>query len=157
MRSDMTRLLVHRGKCGKRWALRPPRRKDRRDYDNMPKRSRMKHGYNEKFFDEYLTPLKRFLQRRVGLPWNDVYSEIRQNLRVQTAVHLHVLQHLEDMVVLRAWWEDGLLFGIGTYGQPGRVRWSRWCAYYVDGGGTLREIPAGRRARRKRPLGAHTS
>ena len=91
MRSDMTRLLVHRGKSGKRWAKRPPRRKSRRDYENMPKRTRMKHDYSEKYFDEYLAPLKRFLQRRVGTPWDDVYSEIRQNLRVQTAVHLHVV------------------------------------------------------------------
>lgn len=150
MRNDMTRLLVHRGKCGKRWATRPPRRKNRRDYDNMPKRSGMKHGYMEKSFDEYLAPLKRFLQTRVGSPWNDVYSEIRQYLRVQTAVHLHVLQHLEDMVVRRAWMEDGLLHGIDTYGRPGRIRWSRWCCYYIDDEGLLREIPAGRRARRKR-------
>lgn len=150
MRSDMTRLLVHRGKCGQSWATRPPRRKNRRDYDDMPKRTRMKHGYSEKYFDEYLAPLKRFLQRRLGKPWNDVYSEIRKNLRVQTAVHLHVLQHLEHMVVLRAWWEDGLLHGVNTSGQIGRVHWSRWQAYFVDDAGVLRAIPAGRRARRKR-------
>lgn len=146
----MTRLLVHRGKCGKRWATRPARRKNRRDYDNMPKRSGMKHGYVAKNFDEYLAPLKRFLQRRVGSRWDDVYSEIRRNLRVQTAVHLHVLQHLENMVVLRAWMDDGLLYGTDTYGRHVRVRWSRWCAYYVDGEGVLQEIPPGRRARRKR-------
>lgn len=146
----MTRLLVHRGKCGKSWATRPPRRKNCRDYDNMPKHSGMKQGYMQKSFDEYLAPLKRFLQRRVGRPWDDVYSEIRQYLRAKTAVHLHVLQHLDDMVVLRAWMEDGLLYGINSTGRPVRVHWSRWCAYYVDGKGVLQEIPAGRRARRKR-------
>jgi hypothetical protein len=149
MRSDMTRLLVHRGKSGKSWASKPPRRKTRRDYDNMPKRSGMKQGYQRKYFDEYLSPLKRFLQRRVGAPWNDVYSEIRQYLRVQTAVHLHVLQHLEQMVVLQTWWDDGLLYGVDQYGRHARVHWSRWSAYYVDKVGVLQEIPAGRRARRK--------
>ena len=154
MRSDMTRLLVHRGKCGTRWATRPPRGKcrrdyDQRDYDNMPKRSGMKEGYQTKSFDEYLAPLKRFLQRRVGARWDDVYSEIRRNLRVQTAVHLHILQHLEDMVVRRAWKDDGLLYGLRS-GRPERIHWSRWCAYYVDDRGVLQEIPAGRRARRTR-------
>ncbi|MEM7606346.1 MAG: hypothetical protein AAF411_13395 [Myxococcota bacterium] len=153
MRKDITRLLVLRGKCGQRWAHRPPRIKGKRrtadELDRLPRRSGMRAGYERKYFDEYLAPLKRFLQKRVGRRWDAVYSEIRAHLRVSRAVHLHVLQHLEEMVVLRAWRENGQLVGVDSWGCVGPLRWSRWCAYYVDESGVLQAIPPGRRRRKR--------
>jgi hypothetical protein len=57
--------------------------------------SRRKH---QKFLNENLAPLRRFLHQSVGRPWNDVYSEISQHIRLSSAVQFHILQHIGDFV-----------------------------------------------------------
>lgn len=47
-----------------------------------------------KHLNENLTPLRRYLRSNVGRPWNKVYSEICQQINRDSAVQLHVWQHL---------------------------------------------------------------
>lgn len=47
-----------------------------------------------KELNENLTPLHRFLNSCVGRKWNDVYSEICSHVNRNSAVQLHILQHL---------------------------------------------------------------
>ena len=53
-----------------------------------------------KWLSENLAPLRRFLRRRLGRPWNDVHSEICAQIGVRSAVQKHVLDHLRHYVEL---------------------------------------------------------
>jgi hypothetical protein len=55
---------------------------------------RRKFGWNAKEFSERLGPLRKFLRTRVGCAWNDVWSEICESLRVDSAVQSHVRDHV---------------------------------------------------------------
>ncbi|MFX8308882.1 hypothetical protein ABTL21_19880, partial [Acinetobacter baumannii] len=63
-------------------------------FDQLPSKQGMQRPYLErgayKDLNENLGPLRRFLERQVGRPWNDVYSEIARNLRVTSTVQQHV-------------------------------------------------------------------
>jgi hypothetical protein len=52
-----------------------------------------------KELNENLSPLWRFLRSRVGQPWDAVYSEVCQQINKNSAVQLHVWQHLMQNVV----------------------------------------------------------
>lgn len=51
-------------------------------------------GYRVKMFNENLKPLWRFLAKRVGQPWDRVYSEICQSLKGSPTLKQHVLLHV---------------------------------------------------------------
>jgi hypothetical protein len=59
----------------------------------------MEHGHREKFLNENLAPLRRYLRSQVGRPWDNVYSEIRKRVHPGNAVQMHIWQHLGDFVV----------------------------------------------------------
>jgi hypothetical protein len=51
-----------------------------------------------KSFNENLAPLRRFLERRIGRPWNAVWSELREFLSPKSAVQKHVFDHVVQFV-----------------------------------------------------------
>ena len=55
-------------------------------------------GLQRKELNENLGPLYRFLNSKVGCLWNDVYSEIRENIDTKSAVQMHIMSHLYDMI-----------------------------------------------------------
>ncbi len=154
MREDMFRLLVLRGKSG--WRLKRKRRpKNEREAEAMPKREGMKKSVcHRRFFDEYLAPLRRFILKNDGRPWDSVYSEIRRNLRVSRAVHLHILEHLEHLVECDPVLEGGV-YCTRRYGGLTPMTRSRMQVAYVDVQGILRAAPAERRRRHPRPPAHH--
>jgi len=95
----MRKKIVERGRAGpyRQTRSRAMRRRDMQDPESAPLRERMSR--HDKYLNENLAPLRRYLLSKVGCKWNDVYSEIRANLRCTSATHLHVLEHLEQMVV----------------------------------------------------------
>ncbi len=64
----------------------------------------MRRGVREKGgskrLNENLSPLRRYLEKQVGRPWNKVYSEISAVLRADSTVQKHVRDHLWDFVKL---------------------------------------------------------
>jgi hypothetical protein len=50
--------------------------------------------------NESLGPLRRYLERQVGRPWNKVYAEIAARLCLDNAVQQHVRDHLRDFVAV---------------------------------------------------------
>ena len=98
MRDDMAKVIVERPRLGR--GLPFPRRRlgvDRRNPDDPPRREGMKRVWrgDTKSLNENLAPLRRYLHSNVGRPWDKVYSEIARHIRLDSAVQLHVLQHLE--------------------------------------------------------------
>jgi hypothetical protein len=104
MRSDMAKVIVERPRV--RWPKRDgswyPRGSlenvFRNDFELAPKREGMGRGYGEKWLNENLQPLVRFLRSNVGRPWDKVRSEIAAHVRCTSAVQKHVLDHLADFV-----------------------------------------------------------
>lgn len=84
--------------------------------------------------NENLSPLYRFLEKNVGRPWDDVYSEIRESLKMDSAVQLHVVQHVKWAVTLKTFiGNDGHVYDTnqlryfrdvneGALDLPGRAR-----------------------------------
>jgi hypothetical protein len=56
---------------------------------------------NGKELNENLAPLRRYLERQVGRPWDKVYSEIAANLRADNTVQQHVRDHLRNFVAVK--------------------------------------------------------
>ena len=96
MKDHFDKLLCERPRRG---GISPKGRFANRDYDDMPTKESMKinhiRGWNGKELSDFLTPLYRFLNGKVGKRWDTVYSEIRQMIgKNPNAVKGHILQHL---------------------------------------------------------------
>lgn len=104
MRPDMKKVVVERP----RWGSRQRNRKfgarlkyvPDHDYDEQPKKPRgfESYGVRGKEFTDVLGPLQRFLEKNVGRPWNDVYSEMCACLDKRKATGKHIFDHAMDMV-----------------------------------------------------------
>lgn len=146
MRKDMARVIVERPRLGPR--LKPPRR--RADLEDLPKQEGMTRRHvasrQDRSLNENLAPLRRYLERQVGRPWDKVYSEIAANLRVDSTVQQHVRDHIRDFVAL------GQMPKTAIWRCPG---WPWHQPLYVDPrDGLLKRTdhhPAAKAARRAKP------
>jgi hypothetical protein len=125
MREDMSRVMVERPRIIDSIS----RKGRRRSFDDLPKQQGMRRSQRErgghKRLNENLPPLRRFLERQTGRPWDKVYSEISARLRVDSTVQQHVRDHLRDFVAIRprrgirAWyWLGGCQSGESLWHQP---------------------------------------
>lgn len=104
MRSDMGKVVVERPR-GQSYA--PNRKFGARlcylpdhDYEEQPKRvgisaSYRDYSYSEKWFKDLLGPLQRFLQKNLGRPWSQVYSEVCTTLDRRKITGHHLIDHLK--------------------------------------------------------------
>ncbi|HJU14965.1 MAG TPA: hypothetical protein VJ770_00720 [Stellaceae bacterium] len=130
MRADMSRVIVERPRRG------GVHRKGRaQPIESLPQCEgigrpyRISGGY--KVLNENLAPLRRYLERQVGRPWNTVYAEIAAHLRAGSAVQQHVRDHIGDFVAVKPRRRNGPLF---AYPDGDRRRFSElWRQpLYVD-------------------------
>jgi hypothetical protein len=124
MRPDMSHVIVERPR------LRDGRtRKGRpRPADDLPHHEGMRRphivGGSAKRLNENLAPLRRYLERQIGRPWDQVYSEISVCLRADNAVQQHVRDHLRDFVAVtprrlaRTWRSTGASWHQRFYVDP---------------------------------------
>ena len=134
MREDMFKVIVERPRWGSRHATRSKLR-----YDKVPGR---KHATGRrmvlesegwtKCLNENLAPLKRYLLKQVGRPWDKVYSEISEHLDTGSTVKQHVRDHLTDFILVNVTVaRDGSFMASNHWGQPlPPDRW--WAELYVD-------------------------
>jgi hypothetical protein len=78
------------------------------DYDSGARRA--SSGRHGKRFNENLAPLRRYLLKQVGRPWDKVYGEICQTIDTRSTVGLHVLQHLTGFVSVNTFLQDGVVY-----------------------------------------------
>jgi len=101
MREDMAQVIVERPRIRDRGAGRKGRA---RALEELPSCEGMRRPHllsrHWKMLNENLNPLRRFLERQVGRPWNKVYGEIADRLRVDSTVQQHVRDHVGDFVAL---------------------------------------------------------
>jgi hypothetical protein len=75
---------------------------DRLAREDWHRREGIRHPWTlrgmNKGLNENLAPLRRFLRSHVGRPWDKVFAEICQRINRNSAVQLHIWQHLSDFV-----------------------------------------------------------
>ncbi len=148
MRKDMKKVIIERPRVGGRMIKRkpkPPGFKLLGD-DCSPKHEQMKSGigYDGKEQTDVLGPVRRFLTKSVGRPWNDIWSEVCEHTKDFMGDHLrrHVYYYVEHNIHE----EDGKL--VDDRGIPV----SSWRdSFYVDPDGILRKTDEYRRYRHKKP------
>ncbi len=121
MREDMSKVVIERPRWGHGLPSRKTRLRIRRydpdkEYDDLPSRvsgSRSKYIRSReiKDFSDLIGPLRRFLRKNVGRPWNLVYSEMKEILDDRTVTGRHVFEHVEMEVETHALiGDDGELY-----------------------------------------------
>jgi hypothetical protein len=103
MRSDMSKVIVERPRLRSRannddkgelklWQ----RAQESPDYELAPRRgsSSRRRRRDWKELNEFLAPLRRFLDSHVGKHWDKIYSEIRSQVNPNNTVQMHIIQHL---------------------------------------------------------------
>lgn len=139
MRKDMYKVIVERPRQGGGWSDSSRRANERRQLELIAKSDWSDEGddsdgvnhildnhepirnrcESSKSLNENLAPLYRFLDKSVGRPWDEVYSEIREHLRLDSSVQLHVVQHVKWAVT-----EDTYIAEDGhIYEQKGYRNW----------------------------------
>jgi hypothetical protein len=129
MRADMAKVIVERPRVG--GGVRFPRGtvavRDELSIEDSWKRQSIRRPWQYtsyyKGLNENLAPLWRFLRSNVGRPWNKVYSEVCQRINRDSAVQLHVWQHLM--------WEVCVDPHV-VAGDVARGSFGRWYRFFVD-------------------------
>lgn len=150
MRKDMSKVIVERPRLGRAWASekRPGRLRAVEDDDGEPLRAgRGGHTptrtkpLKTKNLNENLAPLRRYLGKQVGRPWNKVFSEISEHLKPTSTVQQHVRDHIEDFVASNTRMKAGKVVTTGKWGGE-RALEEDYRRYYVHPRtGLLRENP----------------
>jgi hypothetical protein len=106
MRSDMHKIVVERERGGsteksRKWGKRLPYIPDS-DYEDeirfASSARRRQYGWSCKSLSDVLRPLKGYLRKNLGRPWDKVYSELRQGLDVRKVTGMHIFDHVKWMV-----------------------------------------------------------
>jgi hypothetical protein len=142
MRDDISEVIIERPRKNSR--ARYPRATRRRENHIArldPDRLRSAEGIkraltgrgSQKYLNENLAPLRRYLMRQVNRPWNKVWSEICALLRSDSTVQQHVRDHINDFVAIRTFMKDGDVWvaGDSVFRKPGALKESR-VRLYVD-------------------------
>ncbi len=125
MREDMYKVVIEKPRVGSH--LRSKKYSwstgsyDPDRHDDQPSRvSSSRHrqyGWDARSFTDVLGPLRRFLEKAVGRPWNDVYSEINASLDASTVTGRHIFTHVWQFVEKEVTMHKGVAYTT-VYGRP---------------------------------------
>jgi hypothetical protein len=99
----MDKVIVERPRIGSRAKS---RKKGYRKYiastpmEELPKREPMLGRWRgrDKWLNEHLGPMRRFLRSNVGRPWEKIHQDLCEHISFDNAVQSHVLDHIFDFV-----------------------------------------------------------
>lgn len=152
MRSDMHKVIVERPRVGGDDYYKPGRdaQREKLDPEFAPTKESMRGRRATKSLNEHLAPLRRFLLKNVGRPWNKVHSEISKHLRMTSAVQAHVLQHVDDYVEEHPIMVDGVPHRTGVAGLT-PVAGGRLSLYVCPRSGLLKIAKPPKKKKPKHP------
>jgi hypothetical protein len=138
MREDMSKVVVERPRRGHslpsgKTRLRIRHYDPEKDYEDLPKRvsgSRSKYicAGEIKYFSDLLSPLRRFLRKNVGRPWDKVYGEMKESLDDRKVTGRHVFEHIDREIETHPLiGDDGELYILEYDGRLWPIR-----GFYVD-------------------------
>jgi hypothetical protein len=157
MRSDMAKVIVERPRktsCAWHKPKGYRRRLQQHGEDGPPTREGIKACWQggPKYFNEHLGPLRRYLDKQVGRPWDKVFSEICTHINRNSAVQDHVRDHVAEYVTTHVILIDGVpCNGEGPFhGTPlHKLRYRPW--YVCPRTGLLRRVKLQSRKRKHLP------
>jgi hypothetical protein len=130
MRSDMAKVVTEAPRRGhanpsRKWGRRL--RKDEYELDDHgPTRvssARRRQHTNWKDFSDVLGPLRRYLRKQVGRPWEKIWSEITHTLDSRSLTGQHIFDHIRWEVEQQAWLgDDGGVYRRQRWGHVEPVR-----------------------------------
>lgn len=149
MKEEMAKIIVEKPRVGGSSTSKLVRTRFKAmDDEDIPHCEGMRRAHKgwsaRKELNENLTPLYRFLNSCVGRKWNDVYSEICSHVNRNSAVQLHILQHLlnDGFVELHVVMRDGEPYDSAGRHKLTHWRRSSWRSMYVDpASGILKFVP----------------
>jgi len=121
MRPDMSKVIVERPRfrrpkpAGSHYPRGHLKGIFERELEDAPTKLGISFPHKQKWLNENLAPLRRWLQAQVGRPWWSVKSELRSVIDARSATQLHILEHVKDYVVENPFMIDGV---------PHRMRWT---------------------------------
>jgi hypothetical protein len=140
MRKDIAKLTTERPRAGRGGAvtkkyggrvhiIHDPDHLYEKEHGGFHSSARRRHP-THKHLTDALNPLTRALDKNVGRPWDDVYSEFCQSLDRRSVAGLHIWGHLMDLCAVKSYYDtDGSTKVLGRwYGE-----------HYVDPDGILRK------------------
>ncbi|HEY3886143.1 MAG TPA: hypothetical protein VGL62_13085 [Vicinamibacterales bacterium] len=119
MRKDMAEVVTEAPRRGHsnpscKWGRRLTRDEyalDDHGASRAPVSRHRQYGWNAKEFSDSLGPLRGYLRKQVGRPWDKVWSEIATTLDSRSLTGQHIFDHLRWEVELDAWLgDDGRLY-----------------------------------------------
>lgn len=95
MRPDMHEVLIERPRRGARFKTRRNNKPRVTEWDGEDGYGRdyRPNPLRTKYFDDFLQPLKRWLRRQVGRPWDKVWSELCAGIDARSTVGKHLMDH----------------------------------------------------------------
>jgi hypothetical protein len=138
MRSDMHKVIVERPRprSGQSFSKGDPLRK--LAWDELPSRESMKARHSDRrSFNENLNPLRRWLGRQVGRPWDLVYSEACGVIRPNSTVKNHVKTHLLELAHRNVVLTDGVPMALRGWSGCGFAELNDGDLYVHPGTGIL--------------------
>jgi hypothetical protein len=130
MRPDMAKVVTERPRRGhsnksKKTALTVHRDKYEDDDHGSVKHKvsrRCQYGWDAKAFSDLLGPLRGYLKKQVGRPWDKVYSELSQHLDKRSISGQHIWDHVWLEVQRHCYLLDGQVMETPKYsGTPRQV------------------------------------
>lgn len=143
MRQDIAKVLVTRPRYGggRGKKVRTGHGVGLATNDNLPAREgirqRHKQGWDTmKGLNEYLSPLRRFINGKVGHRWDNVYSEIRELIKPGNTIHEHILEHVDGYLCINVVADPDSKTGMASHYALGNRKGSRYAIrageLYVD-------------------------
>lgn len=140
MRKDIAKVLCTRPRILSGYDQ--PRKGRDIPLDNLPSKEGMRaphiKNWGGKQLNEYLAPLRRFINGTVGRNWDSVYSEIRERVIPGNNVMEHILQHVDQYIAVNVVPDEnsptGMAFhsSLGNGGFHGYRSFVRPGDLYVD-------------------------
>jgi hypothetical protein len=119
MRKDMAKVVTEAPRRGhsnrsSKWGRRLTKDEyalDDHGANRAPVSRHRQYGWNAKEFSDSLGPLRGYLRKQVGRPWDKVWSEIANTLDSRSLTGQHIFDHIRWEVELEAWaGADGRLY-----------------------------------------------
>lgn len=133
MRSDLHEVLIERPRQGRRRKTdrgHKPRVGEWTGEDDSYADSYRPRRHRTKFFDDLLSPLRRWLRKQVDRPWDKVWSELASGIDSRSVVGRHLLDHVRGLVTLDGEYDPALRKVVG---KPHQYRYARGEARVVHG------------------------
>lgn len=85
--------------------------KDDHGSTRAPVSRKRQYGYDAKGFTDVLGPLRGYLKKQVGRPWNKVFSELSQFLDKRSITGQHIFDHVKWEIILNVRiGDDGIIY-----------------------------------------------